>query len=329
MFIWAIIFFVIAVFAFLVGYAARSARKENQVKVDAWNSENAGRIREGFVKEKKNDTPRGLLFFGIGTLLTLVGGVFLIFSMVFNVDNGSAAVLKDWSGVVNEDPVTEPGFHTKAPWEDAIIWDIRNQDVQFKGDQLIFIDKDGISAPMELQVLFSIRADSIVELTKSYSSQEDFKTKVINNDAQSVPLDIASTFTTVQVFEERTRLKTEIQELFKDTWEDKGIIVSNVNIHGTPYPDDVQQRFKDAQNAQTELQKAETEAQTAKTKAQGEADAEIARATGEAEANKLLSESLTPQVLQQRWIDALKSSNTIIVPQDFSSLGTLPTPPAG
>lgn len=329
MFIVALVFIVAAIVLFVLGTGARVARKQNQVRVDTWNRENSDRIDRGAAREKKNTTFGGLIYYGIGAILTIIGGIFLIFSTTFSVDTGSAVVLKDWTGVVAEDPIVEPGIHTKAPWQDAITWDIRNQDVKFDGNQLNFIDKDGISAPMEIQVLFSIKADQIVELTRAYSNYEDFKIKVIENDVKSVPRDVASTFTTVQVFEERTRLKTEIQTLLEETWEDKGVIVDNVNIHGTPYPEDVQQRFKDAQNAQTDLLKAETEAQTAKTKADGEAQAEISRAEGEAEANRLLSESLTPQVLQQRWIDALSSSSTIIVPQDFTSLGQIPAPPAG
>ena len=107
-----------------------------------------------------------------------------------------------------------------------------------------------------------------------------------------------------------------------DTTEEHNISIIK-KWHRQVRPEDVQQRFKDAQNAQTELLKAETEAETAKTKAEGEAQAEIAKANGEAEANRILSQSLTPQVLQQRWIDAIKGSSTIIVPQDFTALGNL------
>lgn len=324
MFVWVIIIGIVALIAYAFGAFFLSARKRDLTRVNAYNSEHAEDIRRGFKNEAESDIPPGGLFVIVGVVLTFIAGVFLIFSTTFTVDTGSAVVLKDWTGVVAENPIVEPGIHTKAPWQDAITWDIRNQDVKFDGNSLTFIDKDGISAPMEIQVLFSIKADQIVELTRDYSSYEDFKIKVIENDVKAIPRDVASTFTTVQVFEERTRLKTEIQKLLEETWGSKGIIVDNVNIHGTPYPDDVQQRFKDAQNAQTDLLKAETEAQTAKTKADGEAQAEISRATGEAEANKLLSESLTPQVLQQRWIDAISKAKTIIVPQDFTSLGNIP-----
>lgn len=324
MFVLAIIFFVLAIIgvalAFTVGTSPDTGTGKSSY--DPLYGEKTGGTRKWYI---------------LGAVIAAVLGIlFSIFSMTFTVDTGSTKVLKDWTGVVAEDPITTPGIHMKAPWQDDIAWDIRNQDVTFTGDgttshegqtvsgaEIVFIDKDGISAPLDIQVLFSIRAEETVELTRAYANQTDFTLKVVENDVKSIPRDVASTFTTVQMFEERARLKIEITKQLEELWADKGVIVENVNIHGIRYPEDVQQRFKDAQNAQTDLLKAETDAKTAKTKADGEAQAAISKATGEAEANRILAESLTPAILQQRWIDAVAGAGTIIVPQDFTSLGNL------
>lgn len=322
MFILAIIAIVIAVLALAAGTFMNIQRK-------GWIKRNPGRDL-GYAPVK------GWIANLVGAILLVIGVIFLIFSTTYIVGPGESKVLKDWTGVVDETPISAPGMHMKAPWQDVISWNVRNQDVMFTGDgttshngqqvsgsEITFIDKDGVTGNMDIQVIFSIKPDKTVELTKSFVDQNDFEIKVVENDAKALPRDVASTFTTVDIFEERTRLKAEITEQLAETWADKGVIVENVNIHGIRYPEDVQQRFKDAQNAQTELLKAETEAETAKTKAEGEAQAEIAKANGEAEANRILTQSLTPQVLQQRWIDAIKGSGTIIVPQDFTSLGNL------
>lgn len=327
MFVWAIIFFIVAIVILALAFTM-GTKTLTEVRRD----------RYGDTREVKTNGTRKWFFLGSGVFAVL-GILFTIFSSTFTVDTGSSVVLKDWTGVVQEESVTTAGFHTKAPWQNDIAWDIKNQDVTFTGDgttthngqqvaggQISFRDKDGISADLDIQVLFSIKPDSIVPLTKGFTDQNDFEMKVVENDVKSIPRDTASTFTTVEMFEERTRFGEEVENQIKKAWADRGVVVENVNIHGIRYPEDVEQRFKDAQNAQTDLLKAETDAQTAKTKADGEAQAEIARAQGEAEANRLLSASLTPQVLQQRWIDAIKGSGTIIVPQDFTSLGNIPQP---
>ena len=328
MFVFAIIFAIIAIvlvaLAFTLGTKPRTVTRQ------------ASRYDDS--KEVKLSGTRKWYFLAAGASAVLAV-LFTIFASTVTVDTGSSTVLKDWTGVVQEDAVTTAGIHTKAPWQDDIAWNIKNQDVSFTGDgstshngqqvagaEITVIDKDGISANLDIQVLFSIKAGAVVDLTKGYTNQDDFEIKVVENDVKSVPRDVASTYTTVEMFEDRAGLKSDITEALEKAWAKKGVIVDNVNIHGIRYPEDVQQRFKDAQNAQTDLLKAETDAQTAKTKADGEAQAEISRANGEAEANRLLSQSLTPQVLQQRWIDALSKADTIIVPNDFTSLGTIPQP---
>lgn len=325
MFVVAIIFFILTIIGLVLAFIAGSKSRTETI------NDRYGDSRE---IEHRGTRKWYLLASGISAV---IGVLFTIFASTFTVDTGSSTVLKDWTGVVQSEAITQAGIHAKAPWQDDIAWDIKNQDVTFTGDgstshngqqvagaEITIIDKDGISANMDIQVIFSIKADSVVDLTKGYTNQDDFEIKVVENDVKSIPRDVASGFTTVQMFEDRTSLKSKITDALAAAWKDKGVLVDNVNIHGIRYPEDVQQRFKDAQNAQTDLLKAETDAQTAKTKAQGEADAAVAKATGEAEANRLLAESLTPAILQQRYIDALTKAGTIIVPNTFTSLGQIP-----
>lgn len=271
-----------------------------------------------------------------GVLGVLLGGLFLIFSSYYTQEAGEAKVLRDWTGNIVGSEV-ESGGHWKDPWVDTVDWDIRNQSVMFagkdgttthngqevQGAQISFTDRDGVSGNLDIQVIYSIKADEVEKLTYDYTGQEDFKIKVVENDVKSIPRDVISQYTTIRVFNERSELRAEVESAIAEAWADKGVTVESVNIQGIRYPKGVNARFEEAQNAQTELLKAETEAKTAQTKAEGEAQAEIAKANGEAEANRLLSASLTPQVLQQRWIDAITSAQTIIVPQDFTSLGNL------
>lgn len=332
MFVTAIIFFILAIIGLSLGFIVGT---KGRTVTEKTRPDRYSEYRETEVTYKGS---RKWYFLGSGVFFVL-GLLFTLFASTFTVDSGSSSAVKDWSGVVQDDAVTTAGFHTKTPWQDIIPWDIKNQDATFTGDgstthngqtvsgaEITVIDKDGISANMDIQVLYSIKADAVVDLTRNYTDQNDFEIKVVENYVKSIPRDVASTLTTVQMFEERTSLKSKITTALEEALADKGVIVDNVNIHGIRYPEDVQQRFKDAQNAQTDLLKAETEALSAKTKADGEAQAAISRATGEAEANRLLAASLTPEILQQRYIDALASGNTIIVPNNFTSLGQLPTP---
>lgn len=331
MFVFSIIAFVATIILVGLGFVFQRAYTTERLRLES-------RKASGY-SSHDNEKVRGFWFF-VGSAVTFVIGlVFFVLSTTFTVDTGSSAVLKDWSGVIADEPVVTPGFHTKAPWQDDISWDVKNQNVMFTGDgstthegqkvagaQLSFTDKDGVSGDMDIQVVYSIDPKKTVELTSDYTNQDSFAVTVVENDVKSLPRDTIAKYTTVRVFNERDQLRADVEKQLTDSWADKGVFVDTVNIQGIRYPDDVNQRFKDAQNAQTDLLKADTEAKTAKTKADGEAQAAISKANGEAEANRLLAASLTAEVLQQRYIDAISKAGTIIVPQGFTSLGQIPQP---
>lgn len=268
---------------------------------------------------------------GGGVFGVLVGGVFMIFSTYYTIDPGEAKVLKNWTGeIVGSEFAT--GAHWKEPWTDAIDFDIRNQLAVFLGDgsqeyngaktngpQITFTDKDGVTANMDLVVLYSIKPDKVQELVEQYASQDDFKTKVIEQDIRSVPRDIPGKYTTIQMLTNRAQVTNDIRTALESEWADKGVVIEDVSLQEVRYSDDVKKRFEDAQNAQTEVVKAQAELDKTKIDAQQK----VVQAQAEADANRILSESLTPQVLQQRYLDALSKANTIVVPNNFTSLGNL------
>lgn len=301
MFVLAIIVWVVAVIVLIVGLALKSG----------W-------------------TIGGSVFLGV------LGFVFMLFSMSYTVDIGEAKVLKSWSGVVNPEPIVTPGWHWKSPTEDAIDFDIRNQLAVFLGDgnqqyngsptngpQITFADKDGVTGNMDLVVLYSIKADSVVGLVENYANQDDFRTKVIEQDIRSVPRDVPGTYSTIKMLTDRVAVAGDIRKALEAEWESKGIVIEDVSLQEVRYPKEIQDRFLAAQNAQTAVVEAEAAAQKAKIDADSKAYVTKTEAQAQADANNLLAASLSPQILQQRWIDAVAGAGTIIVPQDFTALGNL------
>lgn len=273
-----------------------------------------------------------------GVAMGLLGFLFLIWSTYFTVDPGEAKVMKDWTGVIDPVPVTTPGAHWKNPWEEAIDFDVRNQlaafindgkgsynDAPLNGPQITFTDKDGVTGNMDLVVLYSIKPDSVVDLVGDYTTQDDFRVKVIEQDIRSVPRDIPGQYTTIQMMTNRVEVASKIRTALEAEWKDKGVVIEDVSMQEVRYSDAVKQRFEDAQNAQTEVVKAEAEKEKAKIQADSDAYVRVTKAQAEADANNKLAASLTPQILQQRYLDVLAGANLIVVPQGFTALGNLPT----
>ena len=264
--IFAIILGIFAILLLALGLFFNKAKSNDLRRVKEYNEDPKNRERFGNPYSTEgpavSDVMSGFWFIIASVALFITAFVFTLFAITFQVDTGEAKVLKSWTGVVNPDPVTDPGLHFKSPFEDTIAWDIKSKSVMFSGNgetthegqnvvgaEISFTDKDGIAANLDIQVVFSIKAKETVTLTSTYKDQSNFESTIVENDVKSLPRDVASTFTTVQMFEDRPRFRTEVTELLEKTWAEEGVIVDKVNIHGIRYPEDVQQRFKDAQNA--------------------------------------------------------------------------------
>ena len=283
----------------------------------------------GFLWSRKDDEwgttkPAGKWTMAGGVLGLIIAGVFLVFSTYYTQEAGEAKVLRDWTGNIIGS-TTSSGAHWKAPWVDTVDWDIRNQQAAFMGNgetshsgqpvtgaEITFTDRDGVTGNMDIAVIYSIKADRVEDLTFDYTGQDDFKLKVVENDVRSIPRDIASTYTTIRVYNDRTQLGLDIEEALRESWADKGIEINDVQIHGIRYSDAVKERFEAAQNAQTEVVKAEADLK----KAEIDAQQQVVTAKAEAEANAILAKSLTEPILQQRYLDTLaklaKAGNLVI-----------------
>ena len=268
----------------------------------------------------------------ISTLASPILGVlavtFLAMTMVYAQDPGEAKVLKNWSGAVEGQDTTE-GFAVKAPWVDAIDYDIRNQQAIYigngeddfngkkpNGPQITIQDKDGVSANFDVAVRYSIRPDEVTDVYRDFGPQENFRARLIDQDIRSVVRNAPSKYSTLEVLTRRGEVEKAITDALAERWESQGVQVESVALQEIRYPDDVRQKYADAQNARTEIVKAQAELEASQISAQQK----VVQAKAEADANATLAASLTDPILRQRYLDTLKelatAGNLVIVPAD-------------
>ena len=100
---------------------------------------------------------------------------------------------------------SEAGFHFKAPWQDAIGWDIRNRQINFfkdsayaydggsyEGAEVSINDASGTKANIDVQVIYSIDADKVEDLYAEYGTQEAFVTNYVSNDLRATAREVAA-----------------------------------------------------------------------------------------------------------------------------------------
>ena len=262
----------------------------------------------------------------VGAVAVLVTVLFVLLG-VYTQDAGEVVVLRNMGGDL-AGYTEEAGFHVKAPWQKAIRYDVRNnlvnlyRDAEYtydggaaEGACVTINDKGGASADIDLQVVYSLDADAAMQLYIDYGTQKHFTETVIQNDVRATAREVAGQYDTMTMLTNRGQFTKGLRDALSVKWEKLGLEVEQVSVQDVRYPKTITSKYAEAQAAEVAKAQALNEQETAKVKA----ETKKIEAEGEAAANKVLSESLTPEVVQQHYIDALvsigKNGNLVVVPE--------------
>lgn len=263
-----------------------------------------------------------------------IPGVILALSLVlagsqciYTQDIGEAIVLRNFGGSL-AGYTADAGIHFKAPWQDALDWDIRNRLINFyrdseysydngsyNGATVTINDSSGTKADCDVQVIYSINPDAVEQLYADYGTQEAYVSSYVSNDVRQTARDCAGQFTTIQLLTDKEAFAKSIQDTLSERWAESGVVVESVSVQDIRYADSITDAYAAAQSAQVEQTAATNRQETARI----EAETKSIEAQGEADANAILTQSLTDEVLQQQYIEALKAAadngSLIVVPE--------------
>jgi regulator of protease activity HflC (stomatin/prohibitin superfamily) len=259
--------------------------------------------------------------------LSGAGGLVLFFidagtGEIYTQDPGEAKVLRSVTGDVVGQSETE-GLHVKAPWVDALTYDVRNQQVIFanptgkepqnaNGPQITVQDREGVTANIDITVRYSIDPDAVTTIYKKYGDQSNFISKFIENDIRAGVRTIPAGYGTLELLNNRAEVEAKIATYLAERWESHGVRAESVSLQEIRYSDDVKQRFDDAQASRIKVEQARADLEATEVSAQQQ----VVQAQAEAEANRVLTASLTDEVLRSKYLETLaklaKAGNLVI-----------------
>lgn len=265
----------------------------------------------------------------VWSLIPIILGILLIFgSCIYTQSVGEVVVFRNWGGqLAGHD--SEAGFGLKAPWQEVTRYDIRNNILSFMGETeeeqfeggsangsgIIVNDRGGARAVVDVQVNYSLDPEAAEDLYVNYGTQENFVKSICAVDIRAVPRQVAGQFDTITILTAREEFVNAIWKALEKKWKPYGLIIEQVNVQHVEYPDNINESYTKAQQAEIDKQTAENK----KDVAEVEAQTKVVQAQGEADANKILNDSLSDKVIQQHYIDALKDigshDNIIVVPE--------------
>ena len=216
-----------------------------------------------------------------------------------------------------------------------------------QGDDSIQVrTKDGQQVYIDASVIFAVDPNKVVQLYSTW--RFDYKDQLVRTQARGVIRDAASQYGVEEIVSsKRAEMELSIESQLSSILEENNLVLRDFVLRNIRFSDEYAAAVEQKQIAEQQAQQAafvveqkKQEAEQARQVAQGQADASVIAAKGEAqallieaqanaEANRLLSESLTPELIQYQYILNLSPNvQTIFVPSGQQFILPLPGTPS-
>jgi regulator of protease activity HflC (stomatin/prohibitin superfamily) len=216
------------------------------------------------------------------------------------VQDGEAGLSKSFGKIADE--VLLPGAYFFVPAAREIeIWDIKTQK---KILQPQIPDQDGLMLRLEAAVLF--RADDVVHLRRKVGPRyyESLLMPVVTDSFREV----VGSSRVEDIIKSPEKLRLEALRLLKEKVEGRGIIIEQLLVTDLGLPE----KFKDAIERKLESQQLALQKEFELKQATIDADIEVARAKGAAQAQEIVRSTLSAEYLQYLWISTLNKNPNVI-----------------
>lgn len=260
---------------------------------------------------KKFEFKNSKAFVTTALILALVLG-FVVSSYVV-IEPGHTGVVVTLGKV--EENVLQEGFHFKIPFVQEVV-KIDNRIVKLEVQTEAF-SKDLQTVQTNLAINYRVDTKKSYSIYKNVGA--DYENVLVVPAVNEVLKAISSAYTAEESVTNRVLISDGLVDGLNEKLNDAGLYVTDVNIIDFDFSYAFIQAIEEKQVAQQKLLTAETEKQTAIAKAEAEAETIKIKAQAEAEANKVLSESITNNVIEYNKIEKWDGK----LPQVTGGSGTL------
>ena len=229
------------------------------------------------------------------------------------VDPGHTGVVVTLGKV--EEKVLKEGVHFKMPFTQEVI-QIDNRITKLEVDTEAF-SKDLQTVDTTLAINYRIDKNMSYSIFKDIGS--NYEDVLVTPAVNEVLKAIVSRYTAEQTVSNRALISKGLLDGLNEKLNPFGLYATDVNIIDFDFSDEFINAIEEKQVAQQKLLKAETEKQTAITIAEAEAETMKIKAQAEAEANRILTESLSDQIIEyskiEKWdgkLPQVSGASTII-----------------
>ncbi|WP_417371052.1 prohibitin family protein [Gelidibacter japonicus] len=247
----------------------------------------------------------------IPAIIAAIVLIIILAKSAVTVESGQAGVLYKTfgGGVVTDEPALGEGFHLIAPWNRVFIYEVRQQEIL---DKMSVLSSNGLDIKLEASVWFQPAYENLGKLHQEKGEQ--YKERILLPAIRSAARSVVGRYTPEQLYSsKRDAIQQEIFEETQKFVKDQYIQLNEVLVRDVTLPATI----KDAIERKLRQEQESLEYEFRLVTASKEAEKVIIEAQGKADANRILSASLTDKILQDKGIEATvklsESSNSKII----------------
>lgn len=236
----------------------------------------------------------------ISVILCIIAAIaFIIVPFSFHtVQTGEVAVVKHF-GEAKE--VKTPGLNYNFWGTHKFVYlDTKVQDLPI---ETAAYSSDAQTMMVQMNVQFQIQSEKAIDIVKTYGTLEALTAR-ISSIAIEQPKSVMSKYTAMDIIANRATVTPAVVEAISNAIGDEYFVnIVNVTITNIDFSDAFEQAVEDKMIAEQAKLKADYENEKKVASAKADAEAKILAAEAEAKANKLLEESLTDKILEDKYLD--------------------------
>lgn len=260
----------------------------------------------------------------IVALVVVVGGILACMSATF-VGQGEVGVVYTAASGAKEETLS-PGLHFTSPFAKIKDFPVSQQQLVLSNnpsdyntnnhaDWHVDAPADGGMVSLNMTINYNFMADRVVDLYTKFNGMdgEAIVENMVQNSIIAYIKEVTPQYSVMDIYsDKRSEVSKSITDYLNSKLNDEyGINVTNALIIDVQLDESLkakvqakEQAKQDAEKAELDKQTAIAQAETDKVKAESEAAVAIEKARGEAEVNRLLSESITPELIQMKEAEA-------------------------
>ena len=248
---------------------------------------------------------------GLPIIFAVIIAIIFFSKSFVTIDAGEAGILwkRFGGGVVTDQPALGEGFHVVAPWNKVYIYEVRRQE---SFEKMKVLSSNGLDILLDASIWYQPKYAELGFLHQEIG--EDYLNRILLPTIRSAARSVVGRYTPEQLYSsKRDAIQAEIFEESKKIINEQHILLDDILVRDVTLPATI----KDAIERKLRQEQESLEYEFRLEKASKEAQRQIIEAKGKADANKILSASLTDKILRDKGIEATlelaKSPNTKVV----------------